>query len=474
MNKYKKLISNTAILGIGTFSSKLLVFFLMRLYTEYLTTGQYGTADIISQTANLLLPLASAGICDAVFRFTMDKALDQRKVFSTGLFTILAGSLLLLLASPLLTLIPALGQYTWLIVFYVVASCLHSLCAQYIRARDMAKQFAGQGLLGTALTIAFNVIFLVGLDMGVIGYVLSVVLSDCLITLFLVINNALWKDVVLPDKPLVKAMFRFSIPLIPTTVFWWVTNAADRYMVTGILGEAANGLYSAAYKTPTLLILVSGIFIEAWNFSAVTERKGETMAEDRESREFFGIVFDSFQALIFIAAAALIAFAKIITVILVSNSYYTSWQYIPILVAATVFSSLVTFMGSVYLVEKKSVLSFITAMIGAVLNILLNALLIGPLGPNGAGIATFASYFVVFIIRAINTRKYIRFDLHPVKLTVNTLLIALQTVFMVLELPFWIPVVIIVAVAIFAINAKAILRGVAQVLGSRLGKGRRA
>lgn len=461
MNKYKKLVSNTAILAIGTFSSKLLVFFLMRLYTSCLTSAEYSVADLISQTANLLIPLASAGITDAVFRFTMDKNSDKASVFSTGFITVMIGTALLILCSPLITMIPNLGQYAWLIVFYVAASCLHSLCAQFIRAKDMTKQFAAQGLLATALTIVFNIFFLVPLDMGVVGYVLSVVVSDFIVTIFLFLYNKLWRELKFPDKKLFCSMIKYSIPLIPTTVFWWVTNAADRYMVSGMLGDAINGLYSAAYKTPTLLILVSGIFIEAWNFSAVTERQSE------DSREFFGIVFDSFQALIFIAASGLIAFAKIITIILVQKSYYESWQYIPILVAATVFSSLVTFMGSVYLVEKKSILSFITAMIGAVVNVILNFLLIPKLGPNGAAIATFMSYFIVFIIRALNTQKYIKFEMHPVKLAINTALIMIQTAFMVLELPGWIAVVGLIIILIFVLNFNPIIRGIKRVLEKR-------
>jgi len=461
MNKYKKLVSNTAILAIGTFSSKLLVFFLMRLYTSYLTTAEYSIADLVSQTANLLIPIASAGITDAVFRFTMDKNADKASVFSTGFITVTIGSAFLVLCSPLISLLPNFGNYAWLIVFYVAASCLHSLCAQFIRAQDKTKQFAGQGILGTVITILLNIVFLIPLDMGVTGYVLSVVISDCIVTVFLFINNQLWKELKKPDKTLFKTMIKYSIPLIPTTIFWWVTNAADRYMVSGMLGDSINGLYSAAYKTPTLLILVSGIFIEAWNFSAVTERQSE------DSREFFGIVFDSFQALIFIAASGLIAFAKIITFILVESSYYESWNYIPILVAATVFSSLVTFMGSVYLVEKKSILSFITAMIGAVINIVLNFALIKPLGPNGAAIATFMSYFIVFIIRAVNTQKYIKFEMHPFKLVINTLLIFVQTAFMVFELPGWIAVVSLVIVLIFIINFKPIIIGIKRVIGRK-------
>ena len=257
-------------------------------------------------------------------------------------------------------------------------------------------------------------------------------------------------------------MLKYSIPLIPTTVFWWVTNVADRYMVTWMISPHADGIYAVSYKIPTLLILLSGIFIEAWQFSAVTE-KGDT-----DHSAFFEKVFDSFQALMFIAGCALTAFSKIAVDIMATEDYYEAWQYIPVLSVATIFSSLVTFMGSVYLVEKKSVMSFITSMTGAVINIVLNLLLIPtPLGVNGAAIATFASYFVVFIIRAVNGQKYIRFKMHPVKLTVNTLLACIQAFCMVAETPGWIFVQITVLVLIFVINAQPILAGIMQVLHRR-------
>ena len=71
-NKYKTLVSNTMLISLGTFGSKLLVFFMVRFYTSYLTPADYGTADLITQTANLLFPLISLGITDGVFRFAVD------------------------------------------------------------------------------------------------------------------------------------------------------------------------------------------------------------------------------------------------------------------------------------------------------------------------------------------------------------------------------------------------------------------
>ena len=117
MGRYKKLFSNTAILAIGTFASKFLVFFMMPLYTAYLLPEEYSTADLISQTANLLIPLACAGITDGIFRFALDKAEDKREIFTSGLAVLVFMSVIFGLLSPLVGLFDTLDSYVWLVFF---------------------------------------------------------------------------------------------------------------------------------------------------------------------------------------------------------------------------------------------------------------------------------------------------------------------------------------------------------------------
>ena len=104
-------------------------------------------------------------------------------------------------------------------------------------------------------------------------------------------------------------------------------------------------------------------------------------------------------------------------------------------------------------------------MAGAVINIALNLLLIpSPLGVQGAAIATFLSYFAVFLIRAVNSRKYIPFKLYGGHIAVNTALITVQIVFSVLELPFWIPVQALCLILLAAVNFKFLLPCLTKLL----------
>lgn len=423
-NKYRTLLDNTFLLSLGTFGSKILTFVMVRFYTGVLTPSDYGTADLIMQTANLLLPVVSLGITNGVFRFALDRKEHRKSIFSAGLYTILLGSLILLAAGPLLSRSEDLHEYVELICAYTLASCLHSLCAQYIRAEGKTALFAGQGIFNTALVIWFNILFLQVFRLGVFGYVMSVVVADGICTGYLVLREKLWKLLVpKPDDSVTKAMLRYSIPLIPATIFWWITSVSDRYMVTWFLGAEANGLYAVACKIPTILSLLSTIFMEAWQFSAISEATGDREVHIR----FYSQVWGFFLSAMVLVGSVMIVLCRLEIRVLAARSYYSAWQYVPVLAMAMVFSAFSSFMNSVYVVMEKSHLSLWTAVWGAGANILMNLWMIPRIGIQGAAIATLVSYLMCFGIRAVSARRLIPFRLYPGRLTVSTGLLMLQS-----------------------------------------------
>ena len=258
MDKYKRLASNTLIFAIGTFSSKLLSFFLTRLYTEVLDKSQYGVTDLIQQSGNLLLPLVVLGITNAVVRFGLDKGVRKQDVFTTGLLSLLGGMVLLLAFSPLLGMVQLLSDYVWLLCLFVFMSSLRSLCSQFVRAQSRVKLFAIDGIISTATTILFNIIYLVVLDWGIFGYIFSIICSDALSVVFLFVTAGLHRYI-RPhglDLKTTKAMLLYSIPLIPNTVLWWITNVSDRYIVAWICGGATTIVARIIY----VIVALAGIW----------------------------------------------------------------------------------------------------------------------------------------------------------------------------------------------------------------------
>lgn len=463
-NKYTNLLSNTLILGLGVFASKFLVFLMMPLYTGILSPEEYNLADLISQTANLLMPLACIGITDGVFRFALDGEKDRKSVLSSGLLVLIIMSVIFIALSPMIGLVEYFSSYGILIAAYVFAANLHSLLAQYVRACNRTKLFALQGIINTALVIALNIVLLVVCNLGVLGYVLSVVIADILVSIFLLLVGGAWRDISVKEikKVTVKSLVKYSIPMIPATIFWWITSVSDRYMVTFMKSELESGLYTAAYKIPTMLTLVSNVFIEAWQYSAVSEKEGR--------EKFYGKVFEYYQSIIFLASGAMIAMSQIFIIVLCADSYFDAWRFIPVLMISAVFSGFTAFFGSVYLVKKKSVLTLVTSMTGAIVNIGFNLLLIPRMGAQGAAIATCISYAAVALIRAVNTRRFVRFSLHGARMALNVAILCAETVCILLigKYVFWIGAGFVLLMLL--VNAKPFIEALRYFIGAVLKK----
>jgi len=461
MNKYKKLISNTLIFAVGTFSSKILVFLLMPFYTRVLTSEQYGMVDLIVQTGNLLLPIVSLGITNAVIRFTLDNSFKRTTIFTTGVISLFMGLCVLLAFTPLINSIPTISGYGYLLFIFVTMSTLRGLFAHFTRSRQLVKLYSFDGILSTITTIFFTVLFLSYFKLGIYGYILAIVVSDFLSVLFLGTMISVHRCFNLKsiNKKSYKEMLRYSIPLIPTNIFWWIINVSDRFIVFSLIGASANGLYAVAYKIPTFITLISSIFLDAWQLSAVTEKDGQN--------RFFSNVFNMYKSIIFIAISGLIMTSQLFTRLLVSDSFYNSWQYVPILLIATGFSCMSTFLGSIYMLHKKSLLSLITIIAGAVINITLNFILIPVLGVQGAGIATLISFVSVFFIRVINTRNFIKLNINFLTFFLSLFLITIQTYIILAQIDFWYIFQILFFIAICLTNLSDIMNNLQKLLKQR-------
>ncbi len=428
MDKYKRLAANTVLFAVATFSSKLLSFFLMPYVTRQLERGEYGTADLIQQTANLLIPLVFIQISSGVLRFALDKETDKKDVFSVGIQTMAIGYLVFIpFAYPLsfITLDNGnfrLGNYLLLVYIFVLTSGTRHLCQHFVRGSGNVRIFAIDGILATVMTLVFTFLFIGVFHWGVYGYILAIIGADACSVIFFFITNKLWRFVQWRgvDKSARRAMIKYSAPLIPTIILWWIINVSDRFMVAGMVGMDEQGLYAAASKIPNFVMMFATIFMDAWQLSAVDEYDNEGTAK------FFSDIFRIFSGGVFVVSSAIIICTQLFTKILVANSYYDSWQYVPILIMATTISCFVNFLGSIYMAEKKSMMSMVTALAGAVTNLALNLILIRLIGANGAAIATVAAFAVVFISRAVNTRKFVKVDFKAPLMIAELLILVVQ------------------------------------------------
>lgn len=446
MDKYKRLMSNTFIFALAAFGSKLLVFLMMPFYTRVMSTGDYGIADVLVQTCNLLIPFATIGINNAIIRFGLEKDISRRGVFTIGFITIITGFVIMILFDPLISKVSVLQGYTHYLYLFVLASALHGLCSQFARAIGYVKFYAVDGVFSTLLTIVLNILFLAVFNFGVRGYIWSTIIADftCAVLVFWFTRLRRFLSLKSITATLYKKMLAYCTPLIPNTVCNLIVSISDRYLITYMIGNWANGIYAVSNKIPTILMIVANIFAEAWQISAVTEKEGRV--------HFFSRVCSVYQAIAFTTAALLIATAQLSTVILAAPEYYEAWRYIPILVCATTFSCIASFLSSIYMVEKKSIYTLFTTMLAAVINIVLNIWWIPVFGVYGASVATLISYFVMFAVRAVHTRKYVKIKWNIKKLFINITVLIIQLIVMISMCPFYLIISGVCALIVVFIN----------------------
>ena len=383
---------------------QILLFLLTPFYTSILTDAEYGVTDLIMQTGNVLIPIVSLGVTNAILRFGLEKGTDNKCVFTTGLAVIALGEVLLAAFYPSLRGVGLMGDYAVMLLLYVFMANLHSLFGTMAQALGKVRIYAVSGIVCTVLLVAFNVLLLPVFSMGIAGYILSNVIADAMAAVFLFAVLRLWRyfDMASIRREVVRSMLRYCLPLIPATVCSWIINISDRYFISYMLGSGASGLYAVANKISTIMLILSNIFTSAWQLSAMEGRP-------RAERErFFSNVYSVYEAGALVGAAVLVAASRLIMRFLAAPDYFSAWHYAPVLTLGTALGCLGAFFASVYMVEKHSAATFVTTAAGAAANLAGNALLIPVWGAMGAAVSTLISYVIIFASRAAHSRTLLK------------------------------------------------------------------
>ena len=414
------------LLTISQFGTKLLSFFLVPLYTNVLTTEEYGTYDLFNTTISLLIPILTLNIVDASLRFAIDKHTDKNDVFSISIHYVLKGSALILLVSlgnHLLKVNEILDQYWYFFVLMFAVSALNGVVSYFARGIDRVADVSAAGILTSATMIGLNILFLLPLKMGISGYFLASIIGSFAGTGYLLIRIRAWQYFRLRpvQNALKKEMLSYSEPLIANSIAWWINNASDRYVVTWLCGLAANGIYSVGYKIPSILNIFQTIFNQAWTLSAVKDFD----PEDKDG--FFSRMYNLYNFGMVFICSVLILSARLIAKILYAKDFYAAWKYVPFLMIAIVFGSLSGYIGGIFSAVKQSKIFAQSTVIGAASNIIMNLCLVHLFGPIGAAVSTAVSFWLVWAIRVKHLKRYLRIRMYPIRDSIAYGLLVVQT-----------------------------------------------
>lgn len=410
MNKKKQLAKNTIIIFIGKVCTQLISFFLLPLYTGYLKTSEYGIVDLITTYITLLVPIITLELEMSIFRYLVDsrdKKSDTKKLISNNFIILNTGLFIFTIIYLILTSFFKI-EYRWLILFDIFVCTISGNFLQVARGLGKTIDYSISCILTGLTTILSNIVLIVFLKRGADGMIFSMALANGICSLYLFLRLKLYKYINLRlfDKKLVKEMNKYSIPLIPNGVSWWIINASDRTIISTILGSAANGLYAVSNKFPVILSSLLGVFNLSWSESAALHIN----EDDRD--EFFSDICNTVVKLFTALGVGMIACLPIVFPILINIKYDEAFYYIPILVLGAIFNVVICLYSAIYIARKMTKEVATTSVIGAIINIVINLLLIKYIGLYAASISTAISYFIMMIHRHIDLKKYmtIKYD----------------------------------------------------------------
>lgn len=448
MNKKKELAKNTIIIFLGKVCTQLISFLLLPLYTSYLITEEYGFVDLVTTYVTLIVPIITMELEMSVFRYLVDcrKDKDEKKRVFSNNFIILLASLGIFIVLYLIVSCFWKFDYRYLILFDIVICTFSGNFLQIARGVGRTIDYAISCIITGVSTILLNILLIVVFKLGAFGMITSMAVANGLGAVYLFIRLKMWQyiDLKKKDKKLIKEMYKYSIPLVPNGISWWIVNVSDRTIITAILGAAANGIYAVSNKFPTILSSLLGIFNLSWSESAALHIN----SPDRD--EFFSDVCNTMTKLFTCLGVGMIAVMPFVFPLLVNHSYDEAFYYIPILVLGSVFNVVICLYSAVYIAKKMTKQVATTSIIGAVINLVVNLVLIRYIGLFAAALSTAISYFVMMMYRHFDLKKYMTIT-YEKGLVIKTVLIFVFAIVLYYQRNIWLDLVSLVVVVIYAV-----------------------
>ncbi len=423
------LIKNTLIYSVGNFGSRFLAFLLIPIYSYFLTKSELGYFDLVVVTTGLIAPFISLHLSESAYRWLLELQAPNNRMASrivTSSLSVIILNTVVCVAGFVVYYLFRPFQHPLPLLLFWVSHCLLPFFLQFVRGLRQNKLYAICGILNALILFISNLILLVVLKMGVQALLISAALANFITIAVILIKTGIFQMIARRyfSPALVRRFVRYSLPLLPNVISWWMIDSANRYLILHYLGPDSNGIYALAARFPTLLVVVNSIFYMSWQESAITEYKNA----DRDA--FYSRIFHRFFILEMSAVLFLIAISRVLVTNVVNPDFAEAWQYTPLLFLSVAFSAFSAFWGTGYLSSKQTMGAFTTTIFGAMVNIILSLILIPRIGLFGAVIGSTSGFLALWLLRIFTTRKY--FHIHiPAKTVV--LYAALSLLFLFLQ-----------------------------------------
>ena len=404
-NASARLAKNTVIYMIGNLGSKILQVLILPLLTAVLLTEEYGYYDLIVTTINLITPIATLQLVEAMFRYLFGGSEEEKRVTISSVTAALVVGMTILAA--VIALIQMFGidlKYPFLIYLNYITNILFDYMQKIARCQQRNSLVAVSGVINTSVMLAVEAMALLVFKMRVDGMLLANCVSYFVAVLYLEYKLRIeeYLSIAAVNVKRVKELLEYSLPLVPNSVCWWVVSACDRYVISFFLSISANGIYSIAGKFSQMLSMITSVFQMAWQESSIIE-------SDKATRdEFYTKTFDSYMRFLLSGYVVLLPIIRLAMPFLVAEEYRIGYLYNPLLLLGAVFSAFSQFYGSAYLAFKKTGGALSTTIIAAIINVTVGACLISKIGLYAPALGTTCAFLAQWLLRANQMKDYFR------------------------------------------------------------------
>lgn len=426
MNKNKAFVKNTIILFVGKFATQFMSLLLLPLYTHYLLTDDYGTVDLLQTYISLFIPVLTLRIDSAVFRFLIDKRKNN-----DGIKRVLSNIFLILGAGVLFTVIVAFVfrfffriAYFKSVIVNTVVMMISSIMLQILRGLGKNAEYSIASVITGAVTLISNAILIMALNFNANSILIGSSIANIICILYVALNINILKYISFEeiDKSVLREILDYSLPMIPNALSWWIVNVSDRTIISMFLGVAANGIYTVSCKFSNILNSIFSIVSMSWQESATLH------INDEDRDEYFSNMINSIFMIFSTISLLIVSVLPFVYNVIIGSSYMTSYNYIPILLYANSWNVLIGLVGGIYIAKKRTKEIASTTILSALINIVINLVLIKFIGLLAACVSTLLSYMVMSLYRCYDCQKYVKLKLKFVQIILFSIVYIVSSV----------------------------------------------
>lgn len=417
-------VKHSFIYAVGNIARQLAGFLMLPIYTRYLSPEDYGVVGLLAFALAVLEPVLGARLTQALpqFYFSAHDERSKSAVMSSAIILMtvvsaLSAGLIFVYQEPVSNLLFGTTEYALAAALFglnILAQPVEYSGMTFIRMQEKSLLFLYVSLAKLVAQIAINIWLVIYLDMGVLGVILSGVISSVLIgiglTIYIYSYNTFRLDMEITWKMLV-----FCWPLWFAGLAGLYINSSNRLYLRIFSNLSDIGLIELGTKFASIIGLIWSPFLQQWEISSYK------IYEQHDAKKIFQNAFIGISAMLAIAGLGVSLFSEFLIIMMSGEAFHAATKTVPYLTAAYILNSLASFFNFSFMItnntKKLSYCYFATAAIITGLYIAL----IPKLGAEGAAMGLCIAYAISYFITFYYSQKY--YDLGVNLTTSNTLLI---------------------------------------------------